>query len=152
MYVISADKKRDPVRRWHLPDRVFFAADACHILAFAFLEKYADRGYRPVWIKPGRGFTGNHIAAARGNEAFDYHGFSRLSGLLRHIERKAAMWWPGWHYELKELPVSVLVNEAESRRFPGLRLREPTQYLHDALPRAHAFLNRFPAPTHAPAT
>jgi hypothetical protein len=28
----------------------------------------------------------------------------------------------------------------------GLWLREPRQYLHDALPRAHAFLRRFRAP------
>ena len=29
---------------------------------------------------------------------------------------------------------------------PGLWLREPCQFLHDAMPRAEAFLDRFPQP------
>ena len=150
MYVISTEKKGDPVRRWLLPERVFFAAGACHILAFAFLERYPDHGYRPVWIKPKSGHTGNHIVVARGDEAFDYHGHCRLSALLQHMKRKAALWWPGWDCELLELSGDVLVNEAKSRLYPDLWLREPAQFLHNALPRAHAFLNRFPAPLRAP--
>ena len=146
MYVISSEKKRDPVRRWHLPDRAFFAAGACHILAFAFLERYPDHGYRPVWIRPAPGHTGNHIVVARGDDVFDYHGHCRLSRLLDHMRRKANRWWPGWSCDLLELPQEVLVSEAKSRRIPGLWLREPTQYLHDALPRAHAFLTQFSAP------
>jgi hypothetical protein len=34
--------KRDPIKRWALPDRVFFACGACHILAYAFLRAYPD--------------------------------------------------------------------------------------------------------------
>jgi hypothetical protein len=45
------------------------------------------------------------------------------------------------------LPPDVLVSEEKSRRYEGLWLREPRQFLHDALPRARAFLRRFPAPT-----
>ncbi len=40
MYNTAAGVKRDPVRRWHLPDCVFFACRACHILTYAFLQKY----------------------------------------------------------------------------------------------------------------
>jgi len=40
----------------------------------------------------------------------------------------------------------VLVSEETSRRYDRLWLREPRQYLHDALLRAHAFLARFPGP------
>jgi hypothetical protein len=43
--------KRDPAKRWAFPDRVFFAAGACHMLAYAFLERYplqADRCLRAV--------------------------------------------------------------------------------------------------------
>ena len=41
------------------------------------------------------------------------------------------------------LPFDVLVSEEKSRTFEGLRLREPGQFLCDALPRARAYLDRF---------
>ena len=31
--------KKDPQMRWALPDRVFFACGACHILAYAFMAR-----------------------------------------------------------------------------------------------------------------
>src|SRR5262245_16591989 len=65
MYIVDPGVKQDPVRRWSLPDRVFFACGACHILAYAFLKAYPRSGFAPVWIKPTQGFTGNHIVAVR---------------------------------------------------------------------------------------
>ncbi|MCA3613287.1 MAG: hypothetical protein IOC52_01850 [Methylobacterium sp.] len=44
--------KHDQTIRWNLPDRVFFAAGACPILAYAFLERFPRSGARPFWIKP----------------------------------------------------------------------------------------------------
>jgi hypothetical protein len=41
------------------------------------------------------------------------------------------------------LPRDVLVSEVKSRAVDGLWLREPGQFLHDALPRARHFLDRF---------
>ena len=41
MYRVEAGVKGDPARRWALPDRVFFACGACHVLASAFLERHA---------------------------------------------------------------------------------------------------------------
>jgi hypothetical protein len=75
MYVVADGVKQDPARRWSLPERVFFACGACHILAYAFLKAYPSSGYAPLWIKPAEGFTGNHIVVVRGEMAFDYHGF-----------------------------------------------------------------------------
>jgi hypothetical protein len=146
MYIIDPAIKRDPPRQWALPDRVFFAAGACHILAYAFLERYPGAGFKPIWIKPGAGHIGNHIVASDGEVAFDYHGYTSLAALVAHTRAKAARWWPGWNAELIELPPDVLVSEAKSRTYGRLWLREPRQYLHDALPRAHAFVARFPAP------
>lgn len=48
-----------------------------------------------------------------------------------------------------ELPPEVLVSEAKSRTYDGLWLREPKQFLHDALPRARRFLDRLPNPDKA---
>ena len=147
MYIIDPAIKQDSARRWALPDRVFFAAGACHILAYAFLERFPAAGFKPIWMKPRAGYVGNHIIVTDGAVAFDYHGYSRLPALVAHAHAKAGRWWPGWSAELIDLPVDVLVSERKSRQYDGLWLREPQQYLRNALPRAHAFLARFPGPT-----
>jgi hypothetical protein len=103
-------------------------------------------GFTPLWIRPAEGYTGNHILVARGRLAFDYHGYSDLTKLLAHMKRRANRWWPGWSLELVDLPEEVLVSEAKSRTYKGLWLKEPRQFLFDALPRAERFLDRFPPP------
>src|SRR4051812_29927949 len=115
MYVVGDGVKQDPVRRWSLPDRVFFACGACHILAYAFLKAYPGSGFAPLWIKPSEGFTGNHIVVVRDDLAFDYHGFSGWSHLLGHMEAKANRWWPGWSGALISIPMDVLISESKSR-------------------------------------
>jgi hypothetical protein len=130
-----------------LPDRVFFACGACHILAFAFLERYGTAEMSALWIKPSPGHTGNHIVVATKDLVFDYHGYSDRERFLTHYRERARQRYPGWDATLFELPWDVLVSEEKSRRYDGLWLREPTQYFEDALPRAQAFLDRFPAPS-----
>lgn len=146
MYRVEKDVKNDPQRRWALTDRVFFACGACHILAHSFLEKYPSSGFTPIWIKPLNGHTGNHIVVVRDEIVFDYHGYSDRKGFFGHINRKANRWWPGWGAELVELPKNVLISEKMSRQYEGLWLREPKQFLYDALPRARQFLDLFPPP------
>jgi len=150
VYRVDGAIKRDPIRRWNLPDRVFFACGACHVLAYAFLERYGGSGGRAMWMRPDPGFTGNHVLVVGPGPdpgwAFDYHGYTRPEALLAHARRKAARWWPGWGMSLAPLAVETLVSEPLSRRHEGLWLREPGDFLHNALPRAHAYLGRFPAP------
>lgn len=52
MYRIPGATKRDPHLRWALPNRVFFAAGACHVLAYAFLERHWKESLRAVWLRP----------------------------------------------------------------------------------------------------
>jgi hypothetical protein len=148
MYRVStpAYRKTDQAMRWALPDRAFFACGACHVLAYAFLERYGDRGKRVTWLKPAGGYTGNHIFINSGEWVFDYHGYSDRERFLAHTYRKARRWWPDWDASLVELPPEALISEAKSRTYDGLWLREPQQFLHDALPRARAYLTRFPPP------
>ncbi|MBS0538159.1 MAG: hypothetical protein JSR47_05355 [Proteobacteria bacterium] len=141
--------KSDQEMRWALPDRVFFACGACHILVHAFLERYGDAAFGVTWIKPVPGHTGNHIFVGAGDWVFDYHGYADRETFLRHTWKKARHFWPGWNATLVVLPRNVLVSEEASRRFDGLWLREPGQFLHDALPRARRFLSRFPGPPSA---
>jgi hypothetical protein len=138
--------KRDSAKRWALPDRVFFACGACHILAFAFLESYGRPEMKALWIKPDAGHTGNHIFIGWNDRVFDYHGYSNRDRYLSHYTRRARQLYPGWGGSISELPPDVLISEPKSRAYDGLWLREPTQFLHDALPRARTFLSRFPPP------
>ena len=143
----SNHRKSDQVMRWALPDRVFFACGACHILAHAFLELYGTGSEAVFWLKPSPGFTGHHIFVRGEAWVFDYHGFSRPDRFLAHTFRRARHHWPGWEASLVELPRSVLISAAGSRDFDrDLWLREPLQFLHDAMPRARDYVRRFPAP------
>jgi hypothetical protein len=143
MYRLRPGIKQNPEKRWALPDRVFFACGACHILAYAFLQRFPDRGFHALWIKPAQGFKGNHCVVTNdAGLAFDYHGLSRFDRLMAHMHAKANRWWPGWNCTLIALPPDVLISEAKSRTHDGLWLREPKQFLHDAMPRAERYLDR----------
>ena len=138
--------KRDPDKRWALPDRVFFTCGACHILAYAFLDRYGTSEMSALWLKPDSGYSGNHVFIATDDWVFDYHGYLDRKRYLAHTQKRASQWWSGWSATLVELPRDVLVSEEKSRSYDGLWLREPAQFRHDALPRARAFLDRFPEP------
>lgn len=138
--------KSDARMRWALPERVFFACGACHILAYAFLERWARVDMRAIWIKPAPGYIGNHVFIDGGDWVFDYHGYSAKDRFLRHIRRGAQRRWPGWDATFVELPMDVLVSEEASRKYEGLWLREPGQFLYNAMPRARNYLDRFSAP------
>ena len=143
MFFPKVNVKDDPVRRWHRPDRQFFANGACQVLAYAFLERYEDLGFHARWIKPAPGYIGHHIFVTDGRNAFDYHGLTTEAQLLSLSFRRAHRFFPGWDATLVDLPTDVLISNQRSREIEGLWLREPKQFLHDALPRAHAFLDRF---------
>ena len=75
--------KSNPVKRWNLPERAFFACGACHILAYAFLDAYPDSGFHAVWIRPEAGFTGNHVFVRNGEIASDFHGYRCEQALVQ---------------------------------------------------------------------
>jgi hypothetical protein len=137
--------KTNAEMRWALPDRVFFACGACHILAYAFLARWEQPEMQAIWIKPKAGYIGNHIFVEGNDWVFDYHGYSARSRFMEHTWRGARRRWPGWDATLVPLPRDVLISEQKSRTYDGLWLREPLQFLHDAIPRAQVYLQRFRA-------
>lgn len=146
MFRLKPGIKSDPVLRWALSDRVFFACGACQVLAYAFLQRWPESGFSATWIRPKPGFTGNHIFVSREDVVFDYHGYSNRTQFLDHECRSAQRWWPGWDADMIPLPPEVLIDNPLSRTYPGLWLRQPDQFLHNALPRAMAFLDRHGPP------
>lgn len=143
MFFPKINVKNDAGKRWHRPDRHFFANGACQVLDYAFLERYPDIGFHARWIKPAAGFTGNHIYVTDGINAFDYHGLTTEQRLLAFGFKRGQRFFTGWDAALVDLPTEALVSEQRSRQIEGLHLREPKQFLHDALPRARRFLDRF---------
>lgn len=138
--------KRDPVKQWHLPDRVFFAAGACHILAHTFLDLYPESGFQSVWIRPSAGHTGNHIVLVRNALVFDYHGYSSWPRYWAHTLRRANQWWPGWSADVVAIRKAALVSRREAGDYAGLWMKEPPEFLFDPIARARDYLRRFPAP------
>ena len=84
-----------------------------------------------------------HIYVTDGTNAFDYHGLATQQRLLALCFKRGQRFFPGWDATLMNLPTDVLVSEARSRQIDGLWLREPGQFLFDALPRARSFLVKF---------
>jgi hypothetical protein len=142
MFFPKIDIKQDPARQWHRPDRQFFANGACQVLGYEFLEPYPNLGFRAHWIKPASGLTGNHIFVTDGR-TFDYHGFTTEPRLLALAIRRGHRFYPGWDATLVDLPTEVLVSQQHSKKIDRLWLRQPTQFVHDALPRAQLFLDRY---------
>ena len=120
MFFPKIDVKNDPERRWHRPDRHFFANGACQVLAYVFLARYPDLRFHARWIKPAAGFTGNHIFVTDGIKAFDYHGLTTEQRLLALVFKRGRRFFPGWDATLVDLPTDVLVSEPRSRQIDGL--------------------------------
>ena len=139
MYKLGPGIKRDPVRRWALPDRIFFGHGACHILAGVFLVRSPLPGFYAERIVPGEGFAGSHVYVTNGQIAFDYHGYSsRMRLLLHHTGGWSNTYAEGWNCALEIVDFNLLdTSELNKREMLG-----PDQYLHDPIPRAHCFIER----------
>ena len=138
MYTLKPGIKQDAVRRWSLPDRIFYGHGACHILAGVFLGRFHKTGWSAVWVKPWKGFRGSHVFATNGKIAFDYHGYSVQDRLLKHHKKAYASRYAGWKTDIIRVDFSLLdTNELNSRNMRG-----PDQYFGDAIERTSRYLDR----------
>jgi len=116
MYTLKPGIKQNAVRRWSLPDRIFYGHGACHILAGVFLERFHKTGWSAVWVKPWKGFRGSHV----------------------HHKKAYASRYAGWKTDIIRVDFSLLdTNELNSRNMRG-----PDQYFGDAIERTSRYLDR----------
>lgn len=141
MYAPKPGTKRDPVRRWKLSDRAFFGHGACHILAFAFLERFPGSSFHAVWIKPGEGYCGNHVYVTNGIVAFDYRGYLNQDRIVAHHWKQYCRDYPGWHAEL--IRIGANLSDPAEMALLGMHVRGPDEYLENALPRARMYLSKY---------
>lgn len=138
MYVLKPGIKKNPEKRWALPDRIFFGHGACAILAGVFLDNPPLNGFHAERIIPIEGFYGNHIYVTDGKIAFDYHGYSCRDRLLTHHRKAWSSRYPGWGHVIEKVDFDLLDTAAlNARKMIG---RE--QYLHDPVTRARRFIER----------
>jgi hypothetical protein len=138
MYWPKPGIKRDPLKRWNQPDRVFFGHGACHILAGVFLDLAPLNGFFAERIIPHEGFSGNHIYVTDGSVAFDFHGYSVRDRLVQHHRRGWSDRYPGWDAAIMEVDFPLLdTAELNCRKHLG-----PDQYFDDPVARARSFLQR----------
>lgn len=136
MFQPTPGTKQDPVRRWALPDRAFFAHGACHILAGVYLTDPPRGGFRAERIVPNGPFPGNHVYLTDGTVCFDYRGYTRRDQLLAWYAKAQARITPGWSGTIEAVRFDLLDTAALNAR----RMRGPDQYLHNPVPRARAFI------------
>lgn len=138
MYVLRPGIKHDPVRRWQLPDRIFFGHGACHILAGTYLAAPPLPGFHAERIIPADGFAGAHVYVTDGTVAFDFHGYTLRDRLLAYHRRGWSRRYPGWDCRVSPVEFDLLDTTALNRR----KMLGPDQYIHDPVARARRFVAR----------
>ncbi|MEM7178675.1 MAG: hypothetical protein AAF503_13335 [Pseudomonadota bacterium] len=138
MYRLKPGIKRDPVRRWALPDRIFFGHGACAILAGVYLRDAPLTGLYAEKITPTGDRFGNHIFVTDGEIAFDHHGYCARARLLAHHRNGWRREDAGWECVVARVEFDLLSTaDLNARKMLG-----PDQYLHDPVARAARFIAR----------
>ncbi|ATN34539.1 hypothetical protein ACO34A_12080 [Rhizobium sp. ACO-34A] len=138
MYILKRGIKKDPARRWALPDRIFFGYGACHILAGVYLRDPPLSGFHAERIIPAEGFAGAHMYVTDGVIAFDFHGYSLRDRLLAHHRKGWSALSSGWSSIIEDVDFDALDTEQLNAR----KMLGPDQYLQDPRPRAVDFIRR----------
>ncbi|MBB3042503.1 hypothetical protein KM427_02500 [Nocardioides sp. LMS-CY] len=125
----TALERADQRVAWERSDQAFFAAGACHILAWTCRESYPEE---PIGIAAVR-FPGErqvfHAFATWNGWAFDHSGWNREGDLL------AA------NADFEGGPLEVVEIDADLAEFCDEHYsRMPHQYWRDPRPRARAYL------------
>ncbi|WP_051517360.1 hypothetical protein [Deinococcus phoenicis] len=136
----TPEEKRDVALSWQRPDLNFFAAGACHVLAFAFLELYPQAGFRPRFIRPVGEHGGAHIYVTDGLLAFDAQGYVPEAELLalHRAAYQAAI--PSWQAAVRPVTVPLAGFCAANNH------RAPWDFPPGVWARARAYLAQFPEP------
>lgn len=141
MFLPKPGTKQDAVKRWCLSDRAFFGHGACHILAHEYLVRFAQSDFYALWIKPHQGYKGNHVFVTDGSITFDYRGYVKKSRLLSYYWQQYEQTYLGWRAELIRIEGN-LCNPDEMKKI-GMHIRGPEDFLHNATPRAQAYLKKY---------
>ncbi|MFI5714252.1 hypothetical protein [Nocardia sp. NPDC051750] len=128
-------ERADQRLAWDRADQWFFAAGACHLLAYAFLEVHPD-GWAPVGLWPKGGADPGHVYVTDGTWAFDHCGWTPEAELL-DISRKAEP-----HADFERRMLNMGLDELCARHWHRTR----AEFAADPWRRAHDYLERLSDP------
>lgn len=83
------DERKDQYLSWVRSDQAFFAAGACHILAYVTQAAYPAEQISLLRVRPVGSDTVNHVVAGWDEYAFDFSGWHRLGELLAPVPRRS---------------------------------------------------------------
>ncbi|MFI7212775.1 hypothetical protein ACIBP4_22975 [Micromonospora maritima] len=133
--------RRTPLERsdqrlaWDRTDQAFFAAGACHILAWVCRDAYPDRSIGLAGLRFTDDIQVWHVYATWAGWAFDHSGWHPRADLL------AA------NRDFESRPLEAVALPADLAEFCAAHhSRMPHQYWGDPLPRARAYLTRHAPP------
>ncbi|MEU1247600.1 hypothetical protein ACWD8I_11420 [Micromonospora arida] len=131
----TATERSDQRVAWERADKAFFAAGACHVLAWVCRDSYPDRSISVAALRLAGDLQIFHVYAIWAGWAFDHSGWNPEPRLLA----------VNADFEGQPLErVGVTVDLAE---FCGEHQhRMPDQYWRDPLPRAREYVGRYTPP------
>lgn len=138
IYMRTQKVNRGPFLDWQRPDRDFFAAGACHILAHMFLCLHLGEGYELIHIKPKGDYPGNHMYASNGVWAFDFNGWILEEELLEVSEAAWRQAYPAWEGE------RLVVKEGLPGYAHKNNHRPPEYFPYLPWERAYQYIKQFP--------
>lgn len=99
-YKRTPEEKADKFLAWERDDISFFAAGACHILAFMFMELHShENKYNIIGIKTRDDSYVHHVYVTDGIWAFDYAGWTLEEEILEQTKKVNLEINPIWDYE-----------------------------------------------------
>ncbi|RKN16598.1 hypothetical protein D7147_22840 [Micromonospora musae] len=131
----TAIERSDQRVAWERADQAFFAAGACHILAWVCRDSYSDRSIEVAAVRLAGELQVVHAYAVWEGWAFDHSGWNPEPQLLAV---NAA--FEGRPLERVKITVDLAEFCAEHYH------RRPDQYWRDPLPRARDYLSRYIPP------
>ena len=131
----------DPQLSWNRDDTAFFAAGACHILAWAITRQHPTGELAIIYLRPRPGYPGHHVYATNGTWAFDHCGWTKEEELLTTTTQDCQRTHPGWQADQLEIHDDLETFCRQNHH------RAPSQYPHNPWPRAHNYIRRFPLPS-----
>jgi hypothetical protein len=130
----SPAQRADPALAWARPDRAFFAAGACHVLADRVRRRFPEHDLELVYIRP-TGPMGHHVFVSDGDVALDFNGWSHDKELVAVNVAACRDLDPNWDFV--RLTITVPLDDF-CRRYQH---RRPDQFPGDVLRRADHYLD-----------
>lgn len=136
----TPEQKADLGWNWARPDYEFFAAGACHVLAAAFLLEYPEARFQAWRVEPDVGQRGAHVVVASDEWVFDWAGYEKRNAFVSGYCGALRALFPSWQARFVKLELDPIGWDCCRRH----QHRHPSQFLHDPMPRARAYVRRFP--------